>query len=142
MYIAAVLAIILSMPTPTQQSSKLTGVWILERGKSDLGVVTPDRLILRVEQADQGYAVWEITVTPEGRSLAYRHLSLGATPCNADFSDAVRMDSCWIDSGSGGDQERWRLTVTGDLVIARTARIGEHRIRQRLVLAASREVLE
>jgi len=143
MYIAVVLAIILSIPTSMPHASKLSGVWVLEHDKSDFGMpIPPDQLILRVEQSDQGYGVWEIAVTREGRSLAYRHLDLGATPCTADFSSAVQIDSCWIDSGSGGDQERWRLTTTGDLVIARTARIGAHRVRQRLVLAATRQALE
>lgn len=130
----AVLLMILSLPAPTGPASKLTGVWVLERDKSDLGTPVMPDLVLRVEQADQGLAVWELTATPAGRSVTYRHLNLGATPCGSSL-----LGICWMDAPSG---ERWWLAASGDLVIARVASVGAQRVRQRLVLAASRQVVD
>lgn len=126
---------------PGYAASGLSGVWSLNRAKSDFGQANaPTQVVVRMEQTGSHLATWQVTSDLHGQHLVYREYTLEGkrrpvtTVANSKpVTIVLPMES----TGAARVTERWQLSRAGTLIIRRSITGGPGTVHQRLVLEPS-----
>jgi hypothetical protein len=111
--------------------ASLTGVWRLDKIKSDFGGAdAPRRLVLYLQQDGNHLSATILIADANGQRLSYGECRVEAQPGSS--LSCVLPDST---------EEIWQVTVADELTISRVLSTKSRPIRQRLVLARA-SVLE
>jgi len=137
-------AIFLQSQCPGYAAPELSGVWTLNRAKSDFGtVIAPEQFVVRMERTGNRLAAWRIIIDPEGKRLAYREYTIeGKGRSWLDLVRSTRGVSVEFPReatrGTKTD-ERWQVSKRR-LIIHRSITAGPRKIHQRLVLDPATQV--
>jgi hypothetical protein len=131
-------AIFLQAQCPGYAAPELSGVWTLNRAKSDFGtVIAPEQFVVRMERTGNRLAAWRITIDPEGKKhLAYREYTIeGKGRSSVDLVRSTRVSIEFPREATRGTKtdERWQVSKRR-LIIHRSITAGPRKIHQRLVL--------
>jgi hypothetical protein len=143
MRIVFLVAILLLSSGPGYPASDLSGIWTLNRTKSNSGkVITPEQFVVRMERSGSSLATWRITTDPDGQHLVYREYTLeGKQQSSVDVTRSTHASVVFPTELTRGTRtrERWQIS-RGRLIIHRSIITGPRTVHQRLVLDPSTQV--
>jgi len=146
MRIASLVAVSFLTLWPGYAASTLSGMWVLNPEKSELGRSSvPGQIIVRSEQSGRRLTIWRITTDSWGQHLTWRKYVLDrrSAPSNEVVRSIPGGIVLRIDSAPGmKTDEEWRVMPNGDLVIMRVVTKGFETLRERLVLEPVAHVAE
>jgi hypothetical protein len=145
MRIASFIAIFALTPWYGYSATSLSGIWVLNVKKSDFGLSDPpERLIVRLQQADTSLAIWQLTSDSQGLHVTNQKYDLvrRSDPLTKIVRSANRAVVLRLTAPGIRITERWRVLRTGNLIITRVTSADSRKERQRLVLEPTKSVLE
>jgi hypothetical protein len=119
---------------------------VLNVKKSDFGLSDPpERLIVRLQQAESRLSVSQLTSDSQGLHVIKREYDLSRS--SDTFNQLVRLTNRALilrtrPAPGIRINERWQLSQTGNLIITRVMTTDTRKERQRLVLEPTTSVLE
>lgn len=126
--------------------SGLSGIWALNRAKSNFGkVMASAQLVVRIERTGSRVATWRITTDSDGQHVSYRDYA----PPGKQRSRIAAADSKPVtialpaeSTGATKITERWQVSEAGRLIIYGSIAGGPRTVDQLLVLEPSTGVQE